>query len=112
MKPNPAPKPKLGRRSKCTDDYVPKFLEHIESGQSISASAGLSGLSEPAVHAWLASARAGDTRYAEFLEGFTRARALAQQRAVDRIRKLGDEEKDWRAEAFLIERMHPKDFCL
>ena len=35
---------KVGRRTKCTEDYVPRFLERIEAGQSVPAAAAVAGL--------------------------------------------------------------------
>ena len=32
---------KVGRRTKCTEDYVSRFLERIEAGQSVPAAAAV-----------------------------------------------------------------------
>jgi hypothetical protein len=104
------PKAKLGRRSKLTPDYVPKFLAQIEKGLPVRAAAALAGLHHDTVMKWLEAARAGDERYFDFLERYTRARGKAQDAAVERIRRVGAD--DWRAEAWLLERMHPADFSL
>ena len=34
---------KVGRRTKCTEDYVSRFLERIEAGQSVPAAAAVAG---------------------------------------------------------------------
>jgi hypothetical protein len=45
---------KVGRRTKCTEDYVPRFLERIEAGQSVPAVAAVAGLHISTVMEWLA----------------------------------------------------------
>ena len=45
---------KVGRRTKCTEDYVPRFLERIEAGQSVPAAAAVAGLHISTVMEWLA----------------------------------------------------------
>jgi hypothetical protein len=48
---------KVGRRTKCTEDYVPRFLERIEAGQSVPAAAAVAGLHISTVMEWLARER-------------------------------------------------------
>jgi hypothetical protein len=89
---------------------VPIFLKHIEKGLPIRVAAVLAGLHYDTVMSWLSAARDGDTRYADFIDRYTRARSVAQNKSIERIRRIGAE--DWRAEAWLAERMFPKDFNL
>ena len=48
---------KVGRRTKCTEDYVSRFLERIEAGQSVPAAAAVAGLHISTVMEWLARER-------------------------------------------------------
>jgi hypothetical protein len=97
-----------GRPSKFPK-YSAQFLRHIESGQSISSAAGLSGLAESTVFSWLASARnAQGGAFSEFLERYTRARGKAQGKMIQEIREAG--QQDWRAVAWLAEKMFPEVF--
>src|SRR5262245_60786799 len=108
---NPNHKP-LGRRSKCCEPYVSTFLEHVASGLPLRAAAARAGLHVDAVMNWLALYRDGDQRFVEFAERYARARGQGEARAIERVRKLGDNDGsgrgDWRAEAWLAERMYPE----
>jgi hypothetical protein len=88
---------------------APAFLKHIESGQTIVAAAALSGIGQSTVFNWLAIARnASEGVYREFMEAFTRARGKAEGAMVKEVRQAGRE--DWRATAWLLERMFPERF--
>jgi hypothetical protein len=98
----------VGRPS-TVSRLAPGFLKHIESGQTIVAAAALSGIGQSTVFSWMAIARnAKDGEYREFLEAFTRARGKAEGAMVQEVRKAGRE--DWRATAWLLERMFPERF--
>jgi hypothetical protein len=45
---------KVGRRTKCTEDYVARCLERIEAGQSVPAAAAVAALHISTVMEWLA----------------------------------------------------------
>jgi hypothetical protein len=112
---NPHPKP-LGRRSKCTEPYISTFCEHVAAGKPLRAAAALAGIHVDAVMNWLSLYRDGDQRFTEFAERYARARGQGEARAVERIRALGDNDGtgrgDWRAQAWLAERMYPEDLNL
>jgi hypothetical protein len=103
-------KKQKGRPSKCTAQYVPRFLKHIAEGQTIRAAAALAGLHIDSIMRWLEAARDGDERYFEFSELYARARGKAQSKMVAEIRRAGT--GDWRATAWLLERMFVSDFSL
>ena len=50
---------KVGRRTKCTEDYVPRFLERIEAGKSVPAAAAVAGLHISTVMEWLTRVNPG-----------------------------------------------------
>ena len=97
---------KVGRRTKCTEDYVPRFLERIEAGQSVPAAAAVAGLHISTVMEWLAREWENPGgQFAEFAAAYARAKSVGENRLVSQIVVHG--AKDWRATAWLLERRHP-----
>lgn len=87
---------KVGRRTKCTEDYVPRFLERIEAGQSVPAAAAVTGLHISTVMEWLALEREIQAAsLAEFAAVYARTKSVGENRLVSQIVAHG--AKDWRA---------------
>ena len=92
---------KVGRRTKCTEDYVSRFLERIEAGQSVPAAAAVAGLHISTVMEWLAREWVNPGgQFAEFAAAYARAKSVGENRLVSQIVVHG--AKDWRATAWLF----------
>jgi len=74
------------RRTKCTEDYVPRFLERIEAGQSVPAAAAVAGLHISTVMEWLARELENPGgQLAEFAAAYARAKSVGENRLVSQI---------------------------
>jgi hypothetical protein len=101
---------RTGRPCKLKD-FSASFLKYIENGLPISSAAALSGLAPSTVMDWLAKGRAAKNKqFSDFLEQYTRARGIALGKVVARLTRASEE--DWRALAWLAERMWPEELCL
>jgi len=97
---------------------VQKFLDCVASGQPLTAAAALADISPRIVYYWLDKGKDEENDqnrvYCTFAEKFARARELSLAGYIAEIRKLGceGERKDWRAAAWLSERIHREQLWL
>lgn len=109
-----------GRPSKLTDETVKKLMEAIIDGNTYEAACNYAGISYSVFADWV---RKGE-EYTKMLEGgqkgirwefinflkeLNRAKAEAEVNLVKKIKEAGD--KDWRANAFLLERRNPEQWA-
>ena len=86
---------KVGRRTKCTEDYVSRFLERIEAGQSVPAAAAVAGLHISTVMEWLAREWVNPGgQFAEFAAAYARAKSVGENRLVSQIVAHGAKDSD------------------
>ncbi len=103
----------VGRRRKFTPEVRACFLEAIGCGVGIDTAAAFAGVSASTVHNRITRGEqeqaAGKTsEFVEFLEGLTRTRASVHVQLASQIQRAG--EKDWRANAWMLERLAPDQF--
>jgi len=99
-----------GRPSKFRK-VVKTFLDQIRAGLTIEAAAGRSGITGRCVHYWLERGRAASHgEFFQFFQSYTRARGEALADMIKEIRSAGRE--DWRATAWLAERMFKEELSL
>jgi len=94
---------------------VDAFIKHVESGQPLSAAAALAGIAPRTVQYWLEFGRKEPNgRYGIFARRFERARDLSLAGYIAEVRKIGcnSEKPDWRAAAWLGERIHREKLWL
>lgn len=118
-------KPEWGRPpTLCTDpDSVDRILDAIREGNTISIAAESGGVSRRTVHQWLQNARMAvvareedpeaeitpyDDHYIDFLIEFQKAQAEMKKKLLQRIIEAG--EKQWTANAWVLERLFPEEF--
>jgi hypothetical protein len=90
---------------------VKTFLEHIKQGLTIEAAAGRAGLTGRCVHYWFERGRtASQGEFFQFFQSYTRERGEALADMIKEIRSAGRE--DWRATAWLAERMFKEELSL
>ena len=101
-----------GRPSAMTDEVVTDIVNALAAGATAKAAAGAAGISEATYHSWRAQACEGaDPVFLEFLERTTRAREQGKVALAASIRKAAN-EGDWRAAAWLLERLEPEGWSL
>lgn len=110
-RPNKAPRGKRGRPTKLTPELTDQICRVIEAGNYIETAARYCGVDKRSLFAWMqrgneqkAKRRRGIHR--DFLHAVEKALAAAEARSVARIVKAG--ENQWQAEAWRLERKHPK----
>jgi hypothetical protein len=87
------------------------FIAEIEAGQPMAAAAVSAGVALSTVKGWLTSGREGSSdQFSLFLARYTRARAIGLKNTVTEIRDKGAD--DWRAVAWLGERLYPEVLSL
>lgn len=93
----------MARPTKYDKKHVDEVIAAVERGASIGTAAHLAGLNPDTVYEW-------QKRHAEFSERLTRARAIQEQRLIDRIDKAGIEPKHWQANLELMKARWPKKY--
>lgn len=116
-------KRKQGRPSKISEELVNQFCECMELGLPIGTACDLVGITYATYYnyrekgeeeiEWMEengedSPRPENKLFYEFLKTTTRSRAKGVATAIRKIREAG--EKDWKAEAWYLERCHSSDF--
>lgn len=106
-----ARKKRLGRPEKITPELIDQIASVIEAGNYMETAAKYCGIDKQSLYTWLkkgneqkAQGRRGLHR--DFLDAIKKALAAAEARSVARIVKAG--EAHWQAEAWRLERKHPK----
>lgn len=122
---------KRGRRTKCTPEVIQEIAVRIaRDGCTYTDAAKLSGISVITFHRWMKRGRVEQERlgllgydsedvefinvvelpYLNFFETIDKAIPLRKALLVSRIRDAGADPRNWTANAWLLERMHPDEF--
>jgi transposase len=101
---------KPGRPDGLTPEVEKKILDAVRAGASMADAAGHAGVGERTVYDWLERAQQpkGPTKFSQFSQSLTRARADAKVGAIAAIRSAMPE--DWRAALAFLERRHPQEW--
>jgi hypothetical protein len=100
---------RVGRPSKLAPDVLATILAHVRRVGFTKHAARAAGIGQSTFHDWMRRGRAEAAgEYRDFYEAVTAARAQAAQTLLGHV--AGAE--DWRAAAWLLERLFPKDFAL
>jgi len=92
-----------GRPTKFTDDAKSKILMALRAGNFIEVSAAFAGVSKETYYDWVGQGMAQESGpFREFSDSCAEAIAYAEVKSLQRIDKAG--EKDWKAEAWRLER--------
>jgi hypothetical protein len=87
------------------------FIAAIASGQPMGGAAAVAGIALSTVKSWLTAGRqGGNDQFTRFLNRYQQARAVGLKNTVTEIREKG--ATDWRATAWLGERLYPEELCL
>lgn len=124
---------KHGRRTKCTEEVVRQIFVHIaRDGATAKDAIAMAGIGEPAYYKWMRRGRKerdrlvslgveGDYKdselvdpnelpYLVLLEAVDKAIPMRKAILVQRIRTAGKDPRNWTANAWLLERLHPEEF--
>lgn len=105
-----------GRPSKLTPAVAERIAKALEQGMPQETAAKLAGVEPRTFYEWMAQGRREDGRheYQQFAQAVTLARATFQESVIAEIRNAftpGEHGvRDWRALAWLMERMFPEQF--
>jgi len=111
-------RPSAGRPIELTEDIAIAILEKVAEGSFLTVAAGVAGVSEHSVYGWLQRAKADasqglDTLFVRFANAYAQAKQLAEANAVAALQRGGDGKyKDWRAQAWWLERRHKDRWSL
>lgn len=122
---------KKGRRTKCTPELIQEVAVRIaRDGCTYLDAAKLSGISPASFQIWMRRGRKEQARlialgldssdedavdayelpFLEFFETIDKAIPLRKTLLVERIRNAGKDPRNWTANAWLLERLHPDEF--
>jgi hypothetical protein len=93
---------KTGRATKYTPETIKAIIDVIRVGGSDTDACLMAGVSQETFYTWMKTKL-------EFSEQVTGARAQGKIERIARIRKHG--AKDWRADAWYLERRYPEEYA-
>lgn len=100
---------KGGARTKLTPELQEQLCKLLQVGITIEDACAEVGISDRVFHKWQARALERNERlYVQFFQAVVQAKARSKIRSVLRIDKAA--LKDWRADAWLLERRFPEEF--
>lgn len=92
-------------------DVREKIIDALRWGNYRHDAAAYAGIDVTTFMRYLAQGRKEkEGPYRQFLHAVEKAESEAKVRALQHIRKAGEEPRHWTAEAWFLERRHPKDF--
>lgn len=94
------------RNSKLTPAVQASIVAWLRQGASVGRAAAMAGISRASVFSWVKQGREGDPDYEDFAIAVSKARA---EYAQEQLAKINDAQ-DWKAAAWLLERMYPSEF--
>lgn len=99
----------MARPAKLTPELTQEITTYIRDGNSPTISATLVGISPSTYFNWMSKGSNQEPRFMEFLESIERANAQSIVNRVAHISRAAD-SGNWRAAAWLLERMAPESF--
>lgn len=100
-------RPTVGQPTKLTHGVAEKILEAVRKGNRLDTAALYAGVGRETFYSWLRKGRAADARqpYRGFVQQLDEALASWEAGKVDAISAAGD--KEWQANAWMLERRLP-----
>jgi hypothetical protein len=100
----------MGRHLKLNKKLIADIVAVINDGGTNEDAAILNDIAEETFYEWLRLAEVKKRSiYAEFSEAVKKAKVARKLRRLERIEKAG-ERKEWQADAWYLERVHPDEF--
>ncbi len=113
MEPPSGNKPRrIGRPTDLTPELQASIVKTVQDGNTLDDAAALNGISPSALYDWKSRGNRGEEPFAQFSDAITQARAFAKSEAIRNVREgvYLNGQKDWKAEAWYLERMFPDQF--
>lgn len=105
--PNGCGRRRAGRKCLLTPELIEQCRIAFESHSSISVTCELAGISRDTFYRWLKEGEVSDTGLKrDFYDAVTRARAMSVIVLTHHIAN----DPSWQAKAWLLERLHPKEW--
>ena len=99
----------MARPTKLTPKLTGEITTYIRDGNSPTISATLVGVSPSTYFNWMSKGSNQEPRFMEFSESIERAKAQSVVNRVAHISRAAD-SGNWRAAAWMLERMAPESF--
>ncbi len=102
-----------GRKGKLNKAMQEKLSAKITNGNTYKNACLLCGIGETTFYEWMAKGQQGQdegkkNKYTEFAEIIKKAMAEAENRNLLIIQKVAQEEREWQAAAWFLERRNPE----
>lgn len=107
-----------GRPCELTSELATKILLRVAEGSFLNVAAGAAGVSYEALSEWIERAKGDaanglDTIFVRFGQAYAQAKQEAEANAVSSLQRGGDGKyKDWRAQAWWLERRHKERWSI
>jgi transposase len=98
----------MAAKSKLTAKLQQEIVDAIRVGSTREAACANAGINSRTLRIWMQRAKAGEQPYQRFAEAVELADGESQQSLLLEIRRAA--AGDWKAAAWLLERMYPKKF--
>lgn len=100
----------FGRPTKLTPEMQAEICELLEDGCGRDDASESVGIHRATFYEWMAKGEDGDSIYADFADAIKRAESKCAARNVKIVRKAAEEEGNWQAAAWWLERKRKKEF--
>lgn len=102
----------IGRPPILTSVIIEQICDLIIEGRTIERAAKLSGVSATSIYRWLALGKKDDSEpiYLELVERVKEATECSEFELLQALRIAGSDSKNWRAQAWLLERRFPEKY--
>jgi hypothetical protein len=109
------PQRKAGRPTYITPAFTERICTRVEGGLRLSSAVAAEGIAPRTLIHWQQWGDEGREPYRGFLDAVARSRAVFEQAMLDQIRlqakpTQAGEESDWKARAWLLERVMPEQY--
>lgn len=102
----------VGRPPRLNGELIEQICDLIIEGKTIERAARLSGVSATSIYRWLAIGKQGNSEpiYQELVERVREATECSEFELLQSMRISGSNPKNWRANAWLLERRFPEKY--
>lgn len=98
-----------GRKTALNTALIKKIVPVLKNGHTIETAAKFVGISKTTLYRWIEQGEQQESgEYRDFRDALAKARATAQVNLVDTLQRAA--KTDWRAAAWLLERLFPEQF--
>ena len=102
----------IGRPPILTELIIEQICDFLVEGFSIARSARLAGISESTIHRWLAKGKLSEAEpiYKMLVERVREVVECSELELLQSLRIAGQDSKNWRSNAWMLERRFPEKY--